>query len=108
MLLLSVVGRRSGRTFTVPLLHIRDGADYVVAASNGGIDREPQWWLNLQECPGATVEVDGRGVPVVAEQVHGADRDALWARLVAGLSSYADYQAGVRREIAVVRLRPRG
>ncbi|QJY45870.1 nitroreductase/quinone reductase family protein [Pseudonocardia broussonetiae] len=108
VLLLTVTGRRSGREFTVPLLHLRDGDGWVVAASNGGIDREPQWWLNLQAAPDAVVEVDGVSVPVVAAEVDGADRAALWDRLVAVLGAYDDYQAGVRRRIAVVRLSPCG
>jgi deazaflavin-dependent oxidoreductase (nitroreductase family) len=106
VLLLTVAGRRSGRSFTTPLLHIRDGEDYVVAASNGGIDREPQWWRNLLAHPDAVVEVGGRSVPVVASEVDGPERAALWDRLVATLADYEGYQAEVRRRIAVVRLSP--
>jgi deazaflavin-dependent oxidoreductase (nitroreductase family) len=106
LLLLDVVGRRTGRTFTVPLLHIRDGDDLVVAASNGGIDHEPQWWRNLQAGPNAVVEVGGRRVPVTASEVEGPEREELWGRLNAMLAAYDGYQAGVRRRIAVVRLRP--
>lgn len=106
VVLLDVRGRRSGRTFTVPLLHLRDGDDFVVAASNGGIDHEPQWWRNLQASPDAVVEIGGRRIPVTASEVDGPARDALWRRLNAMLAGYDGYQAGVRRRIAVVRLRP--
>ena len=61
VVLLTHRGRRSGRTFTTPLLHVRDGDDIVVTASNGGVDAEPQWWLNLQADPYGEVEVRGRG-----------------------------------------------
>ncbi len=108
VLLLTVTGRSSGEPRTTPLLHLRDGADYVVAASNGGIDREPQWWLNLRADPHAVVEVDGRSVSVVAREVDGTDRDALWARLVDSLDAFTGYQEKVRRRIAVVRLTPEG
>jgi deazaflavin-dependent oxidoreductase (nitroreductase family) len=107
VLLLTHRGRRTGRLFTTPLLHVRDGADLVVAASNGGIDREPQWWLNLQADPHAEVEVRGRRFAVVAGRAEGAERDRLW-RLLPRLrfGGYDAYQAKVSREIAVVRLRP--
>nr|BFE55490.1 F420H(2)-dependent quinone reductase [Dactylosporangium thailandense] len=106
VLLLTARGRRSGQLFTVPMLYLRDGTDYIVAASNGGIDREPQWWLNLLADPDAVVETRGERLRVTASEVRDEQRDALWARLVASLAAYEGYQAKVRRRIAVVRLRP--
>jgi deazaflavin-dependent oxidoreductase (nitroreductase family) len=105
IVLLTVTGRRSGRPSTVPLMSLRDGADLVVVASHGGVDREPPWWLNLRAEPHAIAQVRGEQFPVVASQVHGAERDALWERFVSAYAGFDDYQAGVRRRIAVVRLR---
>jgi F420H(2)-dependent quinone reductase len=99
-------GRRSGRTFTTPLLHVQDGPDLVVAASNGGIDCEPQWWLNLQADPHGEVEVRGRRWPVTATEVADEDRTALWQALMAKCPTYDDYQSKVSRRIALVRLSP--
>ena len=108
VVLLSHRGRRSGRTFTTPLLHVRDGDDLVVAASNGGVDAEPQWWLNLQADPHGEVEVRGRRWAVVATQVDEADRARLWRALMDRTPTYDAYQAKVRRRIALVRLTPAG
>jgi deazaflavin-dependent oxidoreductase (nitroreductase family) len=80
----------------------------VVAASNGGIDAEPQWWLNLQVDPRGTVEVGGRRTPVRASKVDEADRQRLWDALMAKCPTYDDYQAGVSRRISLVRLTPTG
>jgi deazaflavin-dependent oxidoreductase (nitroreductase family) len=106
LLLLSHTGRTSGRTFTTPALFVRDGEDYVVAASNGGIDREPQWWLNLQADARGAIEVGGRRTDVVASQVAEADRQRLWDALMARCPTYDDYQAAVSRRISLVRLSP--
>ena len=108
VLLLSHTGRRSGKTFTTPALYVRDGEDYVVAASNGGIDAEPQWWLNLQADPRGAVEIGGRRTPVRAAAVQEADRQRLWDALMAKCPTYDDYQAGVSRRISLVRLSPSG
>ena len=108
MLLLSHTGRRSGKAFTTPALYVRDGEDYVIAASNGGIDAEPQWWLNLQADPRGAVEIAGRRTPVLASQVDEADRRRLWDALMAKCPTYDDYQAGVSRRISLVRLSPSG
>jgi deazaflavin-dependent oxidoreductase (nitroreductase family) len=108
VLLLSHTGRRSGKTFTTPALYVRDGEDYVVAASNGGIDAEPQWWLNLRADPRGAVEIGGRRTPVHAAAVEEADRQRLWDALMAKCPTYDDYQAGVSRRISLVRLSPIG
>ena len=99
-------GRRSGRLFTTPLLYVRDGEDLVVAASNGGIDQEPQWWLNLQADPRGEVDVGGRRRPVSASVVAEEDRARLWAALMAQCPTYDAYQSKVSRRIALVRLTP--
>jgi deazaflavin-dependent oxidoreductase (nitroreductase family) len=108
VVLLTHTGRTSGRTFTTPVLYVRDGDDYVVAASNGGIDAEPQWWLNLQAHPHGVAEIGGSRIPVVASTVDDADRQRLWDALMAKCPTYDDYQAGVSRRISLVRLSPIG
>jgi F420H(2)-dependent quinone reductase len=108
LLLISHTGRTSGKPFTTPALYVRDGDDFVVAASNGGIDAEPQWWLNLQADPRGAVEIAGRHTPVHATKVDEADRQRLWDALMAKCPTYDDYQAGVSRRISLVRLSPIG
>jgi deazaflavin-dependent oxidoreductase (nitroreductase family) len=108
VVLLTHRGRRSGKQFTTPLLHVRDGDDLIVAASNGGIDSEPQWWLNLQADPRAETEIRGRRTAVVAAPVEDGDRDRLWQALMDNCPTYDEYQAKVRRRIALVRLSPVG
>src|SRR5262249_9754862 len=57
MLILTTVGRKSGRVRSTPLFFVRDGADYVVVASNGGEDRHPGWWHNIRSDPNVTIQV---------------------------------------------------
>jgi hypothetical protein len=54
------------------------------------------------------VEVRGERRPVTASVVPEADRDRLWAALMASCPVFDDYQAKVRRRIALVRLSPAG
>jgi len=105
LVLVTVRGRSSGRLHTVPLMSLPEGDDLLVVASQGGVDREPQWWLNLLADPHAQVERRGERFAVVAEKVGDDERQALWDRFVATYDGFTDYQAKVRREIAVVRLR---
>jgi F420H(2)-dependent quinone reductase len=105
LVLLTVTGRRSGKAITVPLIALPDGDDLLVAASQGGVDSEPQWWLNLQANPRAEAEFGGERFPVVARKVDDAERPAVWARFVATTDRFTGYQGKVRREIALIRLR---
>ena len=105
VLLLTVTGRRSGKAYTVPLMSARDGDDFIVVASQGGVDREPQWWLNLLADPRATAQVRRQRFDVVAERVDDDERAIWWDRFVAMTARFTDYQDRVARQIAVVRLR---
>ena len=105
-LLLTTTGRRSRAERTVPLAYVTSGADYVVVASNGGADRHPAWWLNLQDTPQARVQIGTRVVPVVARLASPSERAQLWPRLKAGNPFYARYEQITAREIPVVVLTP--
>lgn len=107
LLHLTTTGRKSGVARSVPLLYVRDGESFVVAASNGGSDWEPAWWLNPQADPHGSVTI-GKGPeqPVEAAAVEGEEREVLWRRLGEQLDAYDAYQGKVRRRIAVVRLTP--
>ena len=106
LLYLTTTGRSSGVSRTVPLLFVRDDDDFVVAASNGGSDWEPAWWLNAQAELHGTVEYDKQRWSVTAVEVEEPERGVLWKRLNEQLDSYDGYQEKVRRRIAVVRLQP--
>jgi deazaflavin-dependent oxidoreductase (nitroreductase family) len=106
LLHLTTTGRKSGKLRSVPLAFVPDGDDYVVAASNGGADWEPAWWLNLQADPHGTVTVGKRTFAVTASAVEDRDRARLWQALSDQLDTYDGYQRKVRRRIELVRLRP--
>lgn len=107
-LLLEHVGRRSGRRYTTPVLYLEDGENVVVAASQGGLPRNPQWYPNLVAQPDTVIHLRGeRGRPVRARVAEGAERELLWSRLVALYADFAKYAEWTDREIPVVVLEPR-
>ena len=107
-LLLEHVGRKSGTTFTTPLLYLCDGPDLVIVASQGGLPKNPQWYPNLVAHPETVVHLRGeRGRPVRARVASPEERAALWPRLVELYADFAKYAAWTDREIPVVILEPR-
>ncbi len=107
-LLLDHVGRKSGTTFTTPLLYLADGPNVVVVASQGGLPKNPQWFHNLVANPDTTVHVKKQGKrPMRARVADPEERAELWPRLVELYADFATYQATTDREIPVVVLEPR-
>ena len=108
MLLLTTRGRRSGRPHTVPLLYLTEPDGWVVLASWGGRDVDPDWYANLAADPACTVQIGRRRIEAEAETLEGDRRDELWRKAIAAYEDYAKYQARTARRIPVVLLRPRG
>jgi len=108
VLLLTTTGRRSGKPRTTPLTFLRDGTDFVVIASNGGADRPPDWSLNLDHDPRATVEIGTEKLIVTARTAAAQDRERLWVAITATYAGYARYQERTTRPIPVVLLTPDG
>lgn len=107
-LLLTHVGRKSGKRFETPLLYLEDGRDLVVVASQGGLPKNPQWYANLLAHPDTEVSLKGeRDRPVRARVTSADERAALWPRLVDLYADFAKYQKWTDREIPVVVLEPR-
>ena len=106
MILLTTTGRKTGKSRTWPLTGLRTGGGWAVAASNGGHDHHPAWYLNLVANPAAVVTEGRRTVPVRARVAEGAERDAQFQRFVEYLDGYAGYAAATTREIPVVFLEP--
>ena len=48
VLLLRTLGRKSRLERTAALVYLKDGNDLVVVASNGGRDKPPGWFFNVQ------------------------------------------------------------
>jgi deazaflavin-dependent oxidoreductase (nitroreductase family) len=104
--LLATTGRRSGRRRTTPLVCLRDGTNIVVVAPNGGSDRTPEWWLNLQRRPHAELELGGEAHQVIAEQATAEVYIRLTARFCDAFPCFGRYCARTERVLPVIVLRP--
>ena len=82
----------------------RDGDDLVIVGSNGGSDRDPLWWKNLQAHPRAEVEVGAEHLTVTAALASPEHRARLWLLLKAWNPNYGRYESRTEREIPVVVL----
>ena len=108
-LVLTTIGRKSGleRTSPVGWFPGQDGSRLIVASA-AGAPRNPAWYYNIAAHPDKVqIEVDGRKIPVIAEQLHGAERDQAWQQIIAAAPRFAQYEKKTDRELPVIRLVPR-
>lgn len=105
MLLLTTVGRRTGKLHTIPLLYLRDGDDLAIVASWGGRDNHPEWYLNLEAEPAVEVQVLGNRMRKSARTASPAERARLWPQVLDAYDGYATYQSRTDREIPIVLLK---
>ena len=68
ILLLTTIGRKSGKERVTPLLYLPEGDHFIVIASNWGEANHPMWWLNLQANPRAKIQIGPKIIPVTARQ----------------------------------------
>lgn len=108
--LLTTTGRSTGLPRTTPLsaFPLDRGSDGVVlVASDGGRDRDPQWYRNLSAHPEVVVQRGRRAIAMRARTATPTERDRLWPGIVAVYGGYAHYQARTRRRIPLVICEPR-
>jgi deazaflavin-dependent oxidoreductase (nitroreductase family) len=105
-LLLTATGRRTGQKRTSALIFGRDGDDYLVVASMGGAPTHPQWYLNLQDEPHATIQVKAETLPVIARTAAAEEKPRLWRAVTEVWPNYDVYQSRTDRDIPVVVLSP--
>jgi F420H(2)-dependent quinone reductase len=108
-LLLRTTGRRSGATRTNGLVYARDGADYLVVASNGGADRDPAWLHNLRAHPEVEIQIGRERWKGKSRVIEPSDTDyeRLWKIVNENnRDRYSAYQEQTARPIPVIAITP--
>jgi deazaflavin-dependent oxidoreductase (nitroreductase family) len=100
--LLTTIGRKTGEPRVSPLYFHRDGDRVIVAASKGGSDKHPMWYLNLKANPKVEVQIKGEVLKLSARDATDDERNLYWPKLVAMYPSYDDYQSWTDRQIPLV------
>ena len=106
-MLLTTIGRKSGKEFTTPVNGMRDGDNYFVVASLAGYDVLPHWYLNLEKNPRVWIQAKDKKVPATARTLTREEKAPLWPRLLAeGQPLWAYFQMFTEREFPVVLITP--
>ncbi|MCH2674844.1 MAG: nitroreductase family deazaflavin-dependent oxidoreductase [Dehalococcoidia bacterium] len=101
-LLLSTIGRKTRRTWTVPLLYIMDGTKPCVVASRGGHHKAPDWLLNITAENRVRIQIGPVSWDGMAEIATEEEREKLWPVFIESYGGYASYQARTTRQFPIV------
>jgi len=106
VLLLSTIGRKTGKKRITPLGYLEHDGSYVITATNAGFDTHPAWFHNLKSHPQVALQIGNKQLTAIAELANPTLRQQLWAKFVERAPGYGAYEKRTTREIPVVLLRP--
>lgn len=104
VLLMTTIGRQSGKPRTQPLFYVEAGDRILLVASNGGSAEDPLWVRNIRANP--AVSISRKGV-VQAMRAHIADAEekaVLWPQMTAAFPYWQEISDRSQREFPVVVL----
>ena len=107
VVLLTMLGKASGKVRKVPLMRVEHEGVYAAVASKGGAPDNPQWYANLLANPELDLQDGTETRPYRAREISGAEREQWWPRCVEAFPPYAEYQSKTERQIPVFLLEPR-
>lgn len=107
VLLLTTIGRRTGKPRTVPVFYLRDGDRLVICNVNPGFEQPNPWTLNLAANPSARVQVGPTVIDVHGRSATDEELDRYWPQLVALWPAYRSFfERGGTRSLFVLEPRP--
>ena len=106
VLLITTTGRKSGKPHTNPVVYLKEGQDYLVTASAGGMSWHPGWYFNLRHVPEARIQVGGKAFDATAEIIESEERNRLYEQFKTASVNFIKYEKNAGRVIPVIRLTP--
>jgi deazaflavin-dependent oxidoreductase (nitroreductase family) len=104
LLLLHTTGAKSGVERINPVMYFADDDRYVIIASKGGADTNPDWYYNLLAQPEVSIEVGTEQFPVTAAVVSEPERTKLYEKMESIRDGFTEYKNKTSRIIPVVTL----
>jgi deazaflavin-dependent oxidoreductase (nitroreductase family) len=104
--MVGMTGRKSGQRREVALIHLPQGDNKLLVASQGGLDVDPVWYKNIIANPQVDIMVGGVTKNYAARQASADEKRALWPHLLSLYPGFDEYQARTDRDIPVLICTP--
>ena len=102
----TMTGAKSGRTLTIPLMHVPYPPGVLLVASMGGAPKNPVWYGNLVKHPEIEVSHRGRRMKLRARLATPEEKPALWPICDRHYAPYAEYRKRTSRDIPIFVCEP--
>jgi len=104
LLLLHTIGAKSHQARINPVAYTRDGDRFVIIASKGGAETNPDWYYNIVTNPRVSVEVNTEQFEAQATIPTEPERTRLNSQMAEVMPGFAEYQRKPTRSIPVIVL----
>ena len=104
LLLLHTKGAKSGLERVNPVAYFIEDNRYVIIASKGGADTNPDWYHNLLAHPEVSVEVGTEQFQAIAKAASEPERTKLYEKMESINPGFTEYKHKTSRIIPVVTL----
>jgi F420H(2)-dependent quinone reductase len=106
VIIVTMVGARSGKVRKIALMRVEHDGQYALVASKGGHPEHPAWYANLTADPHVTIQDGPEPHDFVVRELEDAERQLWWDRAVAVYAPYAEYAERAGRLIPVLLASP--
>ena len=104
LLLLTTTGAKTGQPRVTPLAYFRFDGRLIIIGSSWGAQSHPAWVRNVWANPRVHVEVGTESFDATARELPGAEREPVWAQVVATAPVFGEYQSRTDRVIPLFEL----
>ena len=103
VIIVAMRGAKSGSVRKIALMRVENDGEYLLVASKGGAETNPDWYYNLLANPREVTVQDGPAPHWVSvREINGAEYDEWWARAVKVFPPYAEYRKKTSRRIPLL------
>ena len=106
--LVTMTGRKSGKTRVIPLMYNARGDDVILVASRAGTPTSPAWYHNLMANPDVEIQVGKDKRTYHVRQASDEEKAELWPLVVENYKDFDMYQNRTERNIPVLICSPTG
>src|SRR5690349_23969391 len=104
LLLLTTTGAKTGQPRITPLAYFRIDGKLIIIGSSWGALSHPAWVRNLRANPSVHVEVGAESFDATSRELPDAEREPVWAQVVATAPVFGVYQSRTDRVIPLFEL----